>query len=303
MLVLSCEDLTESVKGGGALIISVEPNCGQGLAGGAVIDYPLRQLSARPPEELNELAIAAARVKRAGGRVLIVGLGEEDDRSCLLANALSIALEGRSAFPCPLSRAQELVLSWYARLREAVGVDQLHRLFEVGRTYEFGSGLEHASTVANVSLDLAQALAGAATARDLKSLYAAGLLHDIGRFVSERNHEEVGVRMLSVHKDALAGDFDVELVSFCIRHHRRHTNPASDPAAESLGKRALLLAAIVRLADAFTSVYEKEDYWGVHLSEGELTVVARYVNRDRFESKGRMLEEVAGVKVALSQPG
>ncbi|MEM4019104.1 MAG: hypothetical protein QXG57_02670, partial [Thermofilaceae archaeon] len=104
-------------------------------------------------------------------------------------------------------------------------------------------------------------------------------------------------------KDALPGDVDVDLISFCIRHHRRHTNPENDPAVESLGENGLILAAVVRLADAFTNVYEKEDYWGVYLSEDGIAVVARRVNKERFESKGKLLEKITGVKVTLRQPG
>ncbi|MEM0226323.1 MAG: HD domain-containing protein [Thermofilaceae archaeon] len=299
--VVSCEDTIETE---GALVINVEPSCKRGFEGAVTLEYPLSQLTSRPPEELNELALTALRFAKAGSRVIIVGLGEDDDRPCYLANALLVALKGQPLLQCSLSRAQEQTLNWYARLKELIGLEQLHALFGVGKAYEFGSGLEHASTVANISLDLAQAVSrGTLTHRYLKSLYVAGLLHDIGRFVSERGHEEIGVRMLMAHKDALPGDVDVDLISFCIRHHRRHTNPENDPAVESLGENGLILAAVVRLADAFTNVYEKEDYWGVYLSEDGIAVVARRVNKERFESKGKLLEKITGVKVTLRQPG
>lgn len=310
LLVSPCpspESIHEARKLGVLLVISVEPGCGgyREAAGGlgvAVLEYPLQPLTARPVEELNELARVALGVIRAGAKVMVHGSSEADDRCSFVASALAEALG--CAAPqqqAPLSRVQELALAWYSRLLRLLGVELLHRLYEVGKVYEFGAGLEHASTVANVSLDLAQALSSF-EGRDLRTLYAAGLLHDIGRYFTERGHEEVGVKLLSEHAGFLAREFDYELLTFCVRHHRRHTDPERDPAAERLGERGLLAAAVVRLADAFTNAYEKEEYWGVRVEGKALEVAARRVNKRRFKSKAELLEKISGLEVELSAP-
>jgi len=303
----SPESIEEARKLGVLLVISLDPGCSgyreaAGRLGVAVLEYPLQPLAAKPVEELNELARVALGVVRAGARVMVHGSGESDDRCSFVASALAEAL-GCAAPPqqAPLSRVQELALAWYSRLLRLLGVELLHGLYEVGRVYDFGSGLEHASTVANVGLDLAQALPGFSES-DLRTVYAAGLLHDIGRYFTERGHEEVGVKLLGEHAGFLAREFDYELLAFCVRHHRRHTDPERDPAAGKLGERGLLAAAAVRLADSFTNVYEKEEYWGVRVEGGALKVVARRANKRRFEAKAELLEKISGLKVELTPP-
>jgi len=291
------------------LAISLEPSCtgyreAAGRLGVVVLDYLLQPLAARPVEELNELARVVIGVVRTGSKVLVHGSSESDDRCCFVASALAEALGCSAPQSAPLSPVQELALSWYSRLVNLLGVELLHKLYEVGKLYDFGSGLDHASTVANVSLDLAQALLplGGLEPGDLRTVYAAGLLHDVGRYFTEREHEEVGVKVLSEHADFLAREFDYDLLTFCIRHHRRHTDPESDPALGHLGERGLLAAAVVRLADSFTNVYEREEYWGVRVEENVLSVVARRANKRRFEGKGELLEKVKGLKVELAAP-
>lgn len=290
------------------LIISLDPSCNEFRStaselGVAIIDFVLQSLSTRPVEEINELAFIGRAILRAEGRVLVQGSQESDDRSCFLANALAVAWGLDSTFTCPLSPVQELALSWYARLLQLLDTEKIHKLFELGKLYDFGSGLEHASTVAHISLDIATALTegNGFTKRELATLYAAAFLHDIGRYFSERGHEEVSAHIVGSHASKLEEDFDIPLLLFCIRHHRRHTEPRKDPEMEKLGEKSLRLAAILRLADAFTNVYDKEEYWGARGSGEGVMIVARFVNKQRFESKAKLLEEI-GIKVELSSP-
>lgn len=290
------------------MIISLDPNCDKFRSvaselGVAVIDFILQPFSARPVEELNELALLGRAILRAKGRIMVQGPRESDDRSCFLASVLAIAWGLDVIFTCPLSPVQELTLSWYSRLLQLMDVEKVHKLFELGRPYDFGSGLEHASTVAHVSLDIATALAEEIgfTKRELSTLYAAALLHDIGRYFSERGHEEISARIVSSHASKLDEDLDLPLLLFCIRHHRRHTEPRKDPEIEKLGEKSLILASVLRLADAFTDVYDKEEYWGARGFGKGVVIVARFVNKHRFESKAKLLEEI-GIKVGLNSP-
>lgn len=267
--------------------------------GCVVLECPLSPLSAKPVEELNELARVALSIVRAGGKVVVVG-SEGDDRCLFIASALSQALNCPPPLG-PLSPVQELALAWHSRLTTVLGVEDVHLLYELGRQYDFGAGLEHASTVANIGLDILQSVADRATLveRDLKTVYAAGLLHDVGRFFSEYRHEEVGVRIMSEHSKALGEAFDTPLLLFCIRHHRRHTEPRRDLLAREVGERGVVAAAAIRLADAFTNAYGKEEYWGARREGDKLVFPARFVNEQRFRSKARLLERVTGLEVEL----
>lgn len=285
-------------------MLNLEPSC-KGYyeeareRGVIVLEYPIQPLSIRPVEEVNEVVRSILQVISSGGKVLIHGGGVIDDRCLALANMI-LAARGEEArsIEGPQSLIQELAASWYSRLLDLVGIEEVHILYEIGSKYEFGAGLEHASTVANISLDIAEALKSRTdlTRSDLLAAYVSGLFHDVGRFYSERRHEETGVEMLKTHVKALSRIADLELVEFCMRHHRRYTRPHEDPLLERVGEKGLQLAAMVRLADSFTSVYGREEYWGAYLQNDELVVVARFVNKHRFGEKGKLLEKVLGVK-------
>lgn len=295
--------LRKVLKSGVVLILNLEPTCRdyyREVRGKAVVlEYPLQPLSIKPVEEVNELVRNILQVIKSGGKVLIHGGNNIDDRCLTVAKMILVArgekLEGVEG---PQSLVQELAVSWYARLTDLIGVEELHVLYEIGRRYDFGAGLEHASTVANISLDMAFALKSKLelSREDLVAAYVSGLFHDVGRFYSERRHEETGVEILRTHAKALRDLVDMDLVEFCVKHHRRHTKPHEDPLLERVGDKGLHLAAILRLADSFTSVYSKEEYWGVHLEDDSLVVVARFVNKHRFSEKGKLLEKVLNIR-------
>jgi len=294
----------EALDLGVVLILNLEPSCKdyyeEARKGGIVVlEYPMQPLGIRPIEEVNELVRNVLQVMSSGKKVLIHSGDSVDDRCVTLAKmvlaAKGVKLEDVEG---PQSLVQELAVSWYTRLIELISVEELHLLYGIGKRYDFGAGLEHASTVANVSLDIASVLKDKLNLdeADLIAVYVSGLFHDIGRFYSERRHEETGVEILRTHAKALRDLVDVELVEFCIKHHRRHTKPFEDPLLESVGEKGLHLAAIVRLADSFTSVYSKEEYWGAYLEDDNLVIVARFVNKHRFGEKGKLMEKASKIR-------
>ncbi len=289
-----------------AAIVAVDPSCAappgeDKQAGVPVIEFPLPPSGVRPVEELNELALIVKSITKGGYNVLVQGFGDFDSRAYLVASAVLAALNADVELPGPLTLTQDLAVAWYRRLVNEIGVEVVHQLYEIGKLYEFGAGIEHASTVANLSLDLATALGELLKpgGEELRALYAAGLLHDLGRFFAEYKHEETGIGILERHAGTLSAIVDLKLAMFLIKHHRRRSNPEQDPLYADFGRGGLLLAAILRLADSFTNVYGKEEYWGASLEADKLVVTARGVDRHRLESKGKLLEEVTGLSLEL----
>lgn len=292
-----------------ATIIIVDSSCTGSLreigrVGVPVIEFILPPSGVRPVEELNELALVVKPIVKSDHNILIQGSGDLDNRSYLIAGIALMALNVNSTLPGPLTLTQDLALTWYSRLVSKMGMEVVHQLYELGKLYEFGAGVEHASTVANLSLDLLTALGELFKPEDeeLKALYAAGLLHDLGRFFAEYKHEETGVRILEHHVETLSTIVDPKLTVFLVKHHRRRSNPEQDPLYTDFGKDGLLLTAILRLADSFTNIYGKEEYWGTALETNKLLVTARGVDKHRFESKGKLLEETTGLSLELKHP-
>ncbi|RLE69111.1 MAG: hypothetical protein DRJ43_04460 [Thermoprotei archaeon] len=304
-------DIEEAVERGVALVVNLDPSCSGYYKraeelGVEVVEHPIQPLSFRPVEEVNSLVYRILGVVSVGRRVMVhAGNGDGRCGTFLMMTLTALGVPDPSevvgSVGGPESLVQEHAVAWYARLLDLLGVEKLYSLYEIGRQYEFGAGLEHASTVANLSLDFAEALKPRVEfdERLLASVYVAGLLHDVGRFFSERRHEEIGVRIVMGSARVLEEVADLNLVVFGVRHHRRHTKPSKDPLLNVVGDEGLHLAAIVRLADAFTNVYGKEEYWGVHLEDESLVVRARFVNKRRFEEKGKLLREVVGVTPTL----
>lgn len=312
LIVSSCASplsITDILEEKIATIVIVDPSCTGSFreirqAGVPVIEFSLPPSGVRPVEELNELALVVKSIVKSGRNVLIQGLGDFDNRIYLVAGIALTALNVNAELPGPLTLAQDLAITWYGRLVSKVGIEVVHQLYELGKLYEFGAGVEHASTVANLSLDLLTALEELFKPGDeeLRTLYAAGLLHDLGRFFAEYKHEDTGVGILEQHVGTLSTIVDPKLAVFLVKHHRRRSNPEQDPLYADFGKDGLLLTAILRLADSFTNIYGKEEYWGASLEANKLVVTARGVDKHRFESKGKLLEEATGLSLELKHP-
>lgn len=214
------------------------------------------------------------------------------------------ALNADAELPGPLTLTQDLAITWCRRLVSKVSAEVVHQLYEIGKLYEFGAGIGHASTVANLPLDLTAALGGLFKPGDgeLSAPYAAGLLHDLGRFFAEYRHEETGIGILECHAGTLSAIVDLKLTMFLVKHYRRRSNPGQDPLYADFGGESVLLAAILRLADSLINVYGKEGCWGASLEADKLVVTARGVGKHRFGSKGKPLEGDAGLSLELRHP-
>jgi HD domain. len=177
-------------------------------------------------------------------------------------------------------------------------------LVEVENTGYWGY-LDHASTVAGVALDVLDALQDKYrfTAQDRLNTYVAALLHDIGRvWGREEDHHIIGAEYVK-KADFLRDKVDLDIVSKTILYHRRKTRITEDQELASMGVKALVIAAMVRLADSFKNAYKGEGiYLGTEMANDKLVVkingyMHEEVDFDRFYEKAEALEEVTKIKV------
>jgi len=208
--------------------------------------------------------------------------------------------------------AQELAVRWFERVVSMLGVELLEGLLSFlggqrvfSEVFEDMGALNHLSTVANVSLDILEALQQAYKfeERHYASAYVAGLLHDLGRFVSSSEHHVVGAQIAGRFKSQRV---DLELVVKAVYHHRRRTDLLGDAELVAMGLRAQVVAAAVRAADAF-----KDAYWGTGCYKGitrrgdalvvELPAESSgcHVDEGRLSEKSRPLMGLTGLRVEV----
>jgi exopolyphosphatase/guanosine-5'-triphosphate,3'-diphosphate pyrophosphatase len=132
--------------------------------------------------------------------------------------------------------------------------DQVHAL---GR--RFGHDGVHETQVANLALQLFDRLRDlhALEPVDRDALFAAALLHDIGRSISESSHHKHGAYI--VRNAVLEGwrADEIELIAALVRYHRRSLpkpTHAEYSAADTTRKRKIgILGGILRIADGLDS--------------------------------------------------
>lgn len=207
--------------------------------------------------------------------------------------------------------SQNLALRWFLRAKGLVDAGWIAKMVErmkgVGsrpRSYWELYG-DHASTVAGVALDVLEAVADrfGLGAMELKTAYAAGLLHDAGRVLgSESIHHEVGAEFAK-RLEEVKSCCDPELVAKAVFHHRRGTDLLGDRELREMGLGAQLVAATVRLGDAVQSAYEGEGcYAGVELRGSQLVLLLTgyalaCVNPNRLKEKAEAFSKLSGLEV------
>jgi exopolyphosphatase/guanosine-5'-triphosphate,3'-diphosphate pyrophosphatase len=156
-------------------------------------------------------------------------------------------------------------------LREGVVVDFLERNLAVSRALgdvqtrrfdaahdlarRFGSGGVHENKVATLALRLFDQLVDVHgfEPREREVLFAAAIVHDVGRAVNASAHHKHGAYI--VRNAALAGwaPDEIELMAALVRYHRKALpkpgHPEWDAADPVMRRRILGLGALLRIAD------------------------------------------------------
>lgn len=322
----SCPD-TETVaalaREGVSLVVDLtHRECAYELPPGVEkLEYPIPDFSFKPFEDvLVQVALPVLERLNQGEKVLVHcrgGIGRSGVTVSMILGLRSrvsavevkrrlskLGFEGETP-------SQQLAFRWFFRARDLVGPDWIARMVarlkhvgcERGLSY-WEAYADHASTVANVALDILEAFSSlyGLSEADLRAAYAAGLLHDAGRVLASGEEHHVAGAELAATIPEIEDCCDPLLVARAVFHHRRQTNPLSDPDLKRLGSAALLVAAAVRLADAFNSVYEGEGFYrGVELRGSKLIFKLEWSSpfqlRSRLQEKADALMALAGVEV------
>ncbi|WP_288104224.1 HD domain-containing protein [Thermofilum sp.] len=316
----SCPDtetLRQLAKRGLGLVVDLTENeCRYELPSTVKkISYPIPDFSFRAFEGvLYKAVLPALEALRSGKGVLIHcygGIGRSGSTvGMLLAlrdNASPDTILGRlrSLGYVNETISQGLALRWFFRAIKIADLPFLKRLLEEVENTGYWGYLDHASTVAGVALDVLDALQDKYrfTAQDRLNTYVAGLLHDIGRvWGREEDHHIIGAEYVK-KADFLGDKVDLDIVSKTILYHRRKTRITEDQELASMGVKALVIAATVRLADSFKNAYKGEGiYVGTEMANDKLVVkingyMHEEVDFDRFYEKAEALEEVTKIRV------
>jgi hypothetical protein len=322
----SCPDtelVSELARRGVRLVVDLtEGECLYELPSGVEkLEYPIPDFSYRAFEGVlaDVVLPVLERLKRGEGVLvhcrggigrsgvtvgMLLALRDNQSEDELLPRLRRLGYVGETA-------SQNLALRWFLRARELVGPGWIAKL--VGRLKSLGGRPrsywelygDHASTVAGVALDVLEAVADRFGLGDgeLRSAYAAGLLHDAGRVLgAESVHHELGAE-LAKKLEEVKGCCEPELVAKAVFHHRRGTDLLGDRELRERGFGAQLVAAAVRLGDAFQSAYEGEGcYAGVELRGSQLVLLLTghtlaCANPDRLKEKAEAFSKLSGLEV------
>jgi exopolyphosphatase/guanosine-5'-triphosphate,3'-diphosphate pyrophosphatase len=180
---------------------------------------------------------------------------------------------------------------------------------EVGRKYHVNEA--HVEHVASLCGTLFAALADEHKLgpRHELLLTVAALLHDVGRFVSERNHHKHSYYLIQHSELFGLSTRDIQLVALVARYHRRASPKPEHEGFTALGKEGRVivakLAAILRVADALDRSYNQRVRDIVcRREDGRFIIEVPHLTDLSPESfalrgKGSMFEDVYGMGVAL----
>ena len=163
--------------------------------------------------------------------------------------------------------------------------DGLHHLSDLRRSSvlalarSYHEDLIHAEHATDLALELFDETGAAhgLTIADSELLEAAGLLHNIGRFVADSSHHKHSYYLIR-HSERLAGftEGELELIALVARYHRKRRPVSSHPEYTALRKpdrrRVRILAGLLRVGIALDRTYRRA-VERVHASVGEGAVV------------------------------
>jgi exopolyphosphatase / guanosine-5'-triphosphate,3'-diphosphate pyrophosphatase len=205
----------------------------------------------------------------------------------------------------------ELAHEVTGREDESLLVGVIHSATAVAEKYHVD--LDHASNVAEVAVrlfDLFQADHGLSKRHRLL-LRVAGLLHEVGGFVSSRAHHKHSEYLIANSEIFGLNRNEIALVSQIARYHRRCIPRSSHPTYMALSRESRVvvnkLAALLRVADALIRGHRRRAADIQFQRRGDELIVALPAGRDMLleeralETKGDLFEDIFGAKVRLEE--
>ena len=223
--------------------------------------------------ELDEVVADLVCRPAPGDRVDVPGL-DPARRDVIVAGAVLLrqlfkALGVESLVVSTGALREGLLLDRFNR-RNRSRVDGLHHLSDLRRSsalalarsyHEDLIHAEHATDLALELFDETAAVHGLTTA-DSELLEAAGLLHNIGRFVANSSHHKHSYYLIR-HSERLAGftEGELELMALVARYHRKRQPVSSHREYMALSKpdrrRVRVLAGLLRVGIALDRTYRR----------------------------------------------
>jgi exopolyphosphatase / guanosine-5'-triphosphate,3'-diphosphate pyrophosphatase len=205
----------------------------------------------------------------------------------------------------------ELAHEVTGREDETLVVGVIHSATAVAEKYHVD--LDHASNVAEVAVrlfDLFQADHGL-TKRHRLLLRVAGLLHEVGGFVSSRAHHKHSEYLIANSEIFGLNRNEIALVSQIARYHRRSIPRSSHPAYMAFSRESRVvvnkLAALLRVADALIRGHRRRASDIQFQRRGDELIVSLPRGRDMLleeramDTKGDLFEDIFGAKIRLEE--
>ncbi|MCE5301684.1 MAG: Ppx/GppA family phosphatase [Planctomycetaceae bacterium] len=173
--------------------------------------------------------------------------------------------------------------------------------------------LDHAASVAELSVrlfDLFQADHGL-TARHRLLLRVAGLLHEVGGFVSSRAHHKHSEYLIANSEIFGLNRTEIAMVAEIARYHRRSVPRASHLPYMALARESRVvvskLAALLRVADAMIRGHRRRASDIQFQRRGDDLIVNMpsgcdvLLEQRALKTKGDLFEDIFGVKIRLEE--
>jgi exopolyphosphatase/guanosine-5'-triphosphate,3'-diphosphate pyrophosphatase len=176
---------------------------------------------------------------------------------------------------------------------------------------KFGFDEQHARHVAELSKTLFRFLTTdhGLSPRHETILYVAALLHEIGRYVSERAYHKHSMYLINNSEIFGLGRSDLLLTSLVARYHRRYNPKPYHEGYAGLSRDARIavakLAAILRVALSLDRSYsQRVQEIRCTRSEGRLILAIPHVNDLALEQlalkqQGSLFEDIYGMQIVL----
>ncbi len=194
---------------------------------------------------------------------------------------------------------------------EAVVQGIVHAARAVAAKYD--AEPNHAEFVADTAVRLFDELRSehALGNRERLLLHVAGILHEVGGFVSNRAHHKHSYYLIANAELFGVTREETQIIAHVARYHRRGVPRSSHPEYMSLPRDTRMvvskLAALLRVADAFDRSHNQQlRQLTFERSNEELIIYAHTLadltlERRALKSKGDLFEDIYGLKVRLEE--